>query len=185
MLNNIRVYDAFATEELIEKSNGLCILSNVLRCEATQRAGGEFYIELEYALNIKDDINYSYLVVGNIIECPIQFELELFRITDVDRTDNSKISLVAEHILFDLDNFFLEDVRAVNETGSQALNIIFDNAVNDKNEVNPYHCTSDIEDISTAYYIRKNLIESLIETDNCFIETWGGNIVYNRFISLY
>lgn len=179
MYSNIRVYDEFSTKEDIEQNNGLCVLSNTLRCEATARVNGEFYIELEYPLFI--DNKSQYLRIGNIIECETQAGLELFRIKDIDKTNHTKISLIAEHILFDLDNFFLEDVRPTEVTGLQALDHIFNNAINDKDEENPYDCYSDITNISTANYVRKNVIESLIELDNCFIERWGGEVVYNRF----
>lgn len=70
---------------------------------------------------------------------------------------------------------WLMDVRPTEKTGQQALDIMVSS--NKK-----YHVQSNIAKSSTAYYVRKNLIEALNgDDDNAFVKRWGGEIIFDNY----
>jgi phage minor structural protein len=76
-----------------------------------------------------------------------------------------------------IDNL-LEDVRPTNLNGQGALSWILDGTQYSHN----FSSFSDITTTSTAYYIRKNVVEALLSNDeNSFLNRWGGEIVRDNF----
>jgi phage minor structural protein len=68
--------------------------------------------------------------------------------------------------MFDLEKYFLLDVRPTNLNGLNALNYIKNRADN----VSPFTFVSNIENVSTAYFIRKNMLEACAVIE----ERWNG-----------
>ena len=101
-------------------------------------------------------------------------EKELFRIYSTDK-DDSGITALARPIFLDAaGDTLLLDVRPTNKTGQQALDILTSGT--------KYSAESDILDVNTSYYVRKNLIEAIASDDeNSFLNRWGGEIKYNNY----
>lgn len=101
-------------------------------------------------------------------------EAQLFRIYSIDKTDDD-VTAYARPIFFDAKNeTMLLDVRPTNCTGQSALDKMCTGT--------KYSGESDIKDISTAYYVRKNLIEAISSSDeNSFLNRWKGEIIYNNY----
>lgn len=101
-------------------------------------------------------------------------EAQLFRIYSIDKTDDD-VTAYARPIFFDAKNeTMLFDVRPTNCTGQSALDKMCAGT--------RYSGESDIKDISTAYYIRKNLIEAISSSDeNSFLSRWKGEILYDNY----
>ena len=70
---------------------------------------------------------------------------------------------------------FLNDVRPTTKNGQDALNIMTEGQTK-------YKAVSNIIDVSTSYYIRKNLIEAIqSDADQAFINRWGGEVYYDNY----
>lgn len=118
---------------------------------------------------------WKYIVDEAVVKMPSFNGDQLFRIKKKEKSD-SGITATMEPIFMDaMGDCFLTDVRPTNATGQEALNAM--TAQNSK-----YSGQSDILVTATAYYQYKNLIEALNDgEDNCFLNRWGGEIIYNNF----
>lgn len=118
---------------------------------------------------------WKYIVDEAVVKMPSFNGDQLFRIKKKEKSD-SGITATMEPIFMDaMGDCFLTDVRPTNATGQEALNAM--TAPNSK-----YSGQSDILMTATAYYQYKNLIEALNDgEDNCFLNRWGGEIIYNNF----
>lgn len=119
---------------------------------------------------------WKYIVDEAVVKMPSFNGDQLFRIKKKEKSD-SGITATMEPIFMDaMGDCFLTDVRPTNATGQEALNAM--TAPNSK-----YSGQSDILVTATAYYQYKNLIEALNDgEDNCFLNRWGGEIIYNNFV---
>lgn len=99
---------------------------------------------------------------------------QFFRIYDYEKSE-SGITAYARPIFYDsAHDAFLIDVRPTDKTGQGALDIMTAGT--------RYTAESDITDISTAYYVRKNLIEAIMsDDDNSFLNRWGGQPVFDNY----
>ena len=118
---------------------------------------------------------WKYIVDEAVVKMPSFNGNQLFRIKKKEKSD-SGITATMEPIFMDaMGDCFLTNVRPTNATGQEALNAM--TAPNSK-----YSGQSDILVTATAYYQYKNLIEALNDgEDNCFLNRWGGEIIYNNF----
>lgn len=118
---------------------------------------------------------WKYIVDEGVVKMPSFNGDQLFRIKKKEKSD-SGITATMEPVFMDaMGDCFLTDVRPTNATGQEALNAM--TAPNSK-----YSGQSDILVTATAYYQYKNLIEALNDgEDNCFLNRWGGEIIYNNF----
>lgn len=101
-------------------------------------------------------------------------ERQLFRIDKVDKTD-TEITATAYPVFFDsADDCFLMDTRPESKNGQQALGIMTTGT--------KYSGESDIATASTAYFVRRNLMDCINGKDEpTFIQRWGGEILYDNY----
>lgn len=129
-------------------------------------------IELEHPY---DNLGrWKYIVTDNVIAGPTPYsEKQLFRIYETEKTLTG-IRAYARHIFFDLIDTVLLDVRPTQKTGEEALNILLQGT--------GYKGHSNLVDLNTAYYIRKNIVEAIAGDDeNSFVNRWGGERLYDNF----
>lgn len=122
-----------------------------------------WYIEVEIPIKYKEYIQKDKLCV---IKTKSKLNPQAFRIGDNIKYTNRKISFTANHVMFDAQDYILVDVRPTNLNGINSLNYINSRTDN----ISPFTMFSDIENINTAYFIRKTLLEAwaIIE------ERWNG-----------
>lgn len=140
------------------------ITINPLKCkEYKKKSLNGWYIEVELPIKYKKYIEKDKLCV---IKTKSKLNPQAFRIGDNINYTSRKISFIANHVMFDAEDYFLLDVRPTNLNGINTLNYI-----NERTDiVSPFKVFSNVENIDTAYFIRKTLLEawSIIE------ERWGG-----------
>ena len=148
-----------------------------ISCESTVTLNGSWEMELIVPATTE---MVSFVTENSVIKAPSpEFnDDQLWRIYSVDK-DNDEIVAQAYPVFLDARNdCFLTDVRPTGKTGQEALNIMC--AANSK-----YTAITDIKKASTAYYIRKNLIEAIGSDDKqSFINRWGGEVLYNNFTAI-
>lgn len=124
---------------------------------------------------IDPDGRWKQITEGAVVKMPSFNGEQLFRVKKKYKSD-SGIEAELDPIFYDaMDDCFLTDVRPTVKNGQEALDIM--TAPNRK-----YTGRSNITKVSTAYYIRKNLIEALNSDDeNSFVHRWGGEILYDNY----
>lgn len=140
------------------------ITINPLKCkEYKKKSLNGWYIEVELPIKYKKYIEKDKLCV---IKTKSKLNPQAFRIGDNINYTSRKISFIANHVMFDAEDYFLLDVRPTNLNGINTLNYI-----NERTDiVSPFKVFSNVENIDTAYFIRKTLLEAwkIIE------ERWNG-----------
>ena len=151
------------------KRNGNAVLHPTV-CDLEMNLRGDWQLTLE---NPADE-NMNLITKEAVIKCdtPIGKD-QRFRIYDYEKGEDG-VSAKARPVFFDAaKDAFILDKRPTNKTGQAALNIL--------TQGTGYTAESDITEIHTAYYVRKNLIEAINGSDeNSFINLWGGEPVYNN-----
>lgn len=156
----IKIFDA--NDKDFTTAGNIIILP--LKCkEFKKKSLNGWYIEVEIPIKYKEYIKKDKLCV---IKTKSKLNPQAFRIGDNIQYTNKKIIFTANHVMFDSKDYFLVDVRPTNLNGMNALNYINERTDN----ISPFKMFSNVENVDTAYFIRKNLLEawSIIE------ERWGG-----------
>lgn len=134
--------------------------------------------EAELTHPIDKEGRWKHIVEEAVVKMPgfyEHWEDQLFRIKSVEKQD-SGVTATMEPIFYDaMGDCFLTDVRAVQESGQQALTTML--SPNAK-----YSASSNITKVNTAYYSYVNFLEALNGSiDQSFIKRWGGEILYNNY----
>ena len=142
------------------------------RCEITANLNSDWTLTLEHPLDA--DGMYKLIQSGAVLRVPAFNGSQLYRIITADRTDGG-ITATAEPIFMDaLHDVFLLDSRPTNLSGQAALDYLMRGT--------KFSGESDILNLNTAYYVRKNLIEALNgEDENAFTSRWGGEILFDNY----
>lgn len=112
-----------------------------------------------------EDGRWKYIEFENVIAAEENGKKKLYRIYNVVRS-LYKVTAYARPLFYDLVDKVLLDVRPTNKLGQEALNIILADT--------PFIGHSNITTLSTAYYIRKNIVEALLgDNENSFLNRWG------------
>ena len=106
----------------------------------------------------------------------VKADNQLFRIKNINKKRNPW-SITANHIFFDLNDNFLEDVAPTNQNGTGALNWILDRTVYN----HKFKGFSDIEKLNSARYVRKNVVNVIIGEENSLVNRWNGEIDVDNF----
>jgi len=143
-------------------------------CVFSMELNGMVEIVVEHGFD--PDGRWKLLKNGNLVACPTPYsKKQLFRIFEVKKDSAARtVTAYARHLYFDLERKVIIDRRPTNKNGQEALEIIL--------EGTPFIAHSNIPVISTAYYIRKNVIEAIAGNhDNNFLNRWGGEIMPSNY----
>ena len=128
-------------------------------------------LTLEHFLD--EDGRWKYINFENVIAAEENGKKKFYRIYNVVRELYS-VTAYARPIFYDLIDKVLLDVRPTNKIGKEALNIILADT--------GFTGHSNISTSSTAYYVRKNIVESILgDEENSFINRWGGEFYCENF----
>ena len=131
----------------------------------------ESLVTLEHFID--DEGRWKYINFENVIAAEENGKKKLYRIYNVVRELYS-VTAYARPIFYDLIDKVLLDVRPTNKIGQEALNIILEDT--------GFTGHSNISNSNTAYYVRKNIVESLLgDEENSFINRWGGEFYCENF----
>lgn len=156
----IKIFNATDTDF---KTAGNIIINPLYCHEIKKKSLNGWYIEVEIPIKYKEYIEADKLCV---VKTKSKLKPQAFRINDSITYTNRKIKFTAEHVMFDSRRYVLLDVRPTNLNGQNGLKYV--NERTDK--TSPFSIDSNVENINTAYFIRKTLLESW----QVFEERWGG-----------
>ena len=128
-------------------------------------------LTLEHFLD--EDGRWKYINYENVIAAEENGKKKFYRIYNVVRSLYS-VTAYARPIFYDLIDKVLLDVRPTNKIGQEALDIILADT--------GFTGHSNISNLSTAYYVRKNIVEALLgNEENSFLNRWGGEFYCENF----
>ena len=163
----ICIYDKKTTKGNFD-NNGLGVLNEPILTEVTEELNGQYYLEIEYPANSKKAM---YLKEFNIIKADNQ----LFRIYKVEKVQASdkRVRAYANHIYYDLANYFIEDERPTNASVKTAMQKAM---ISDLSTI--YSVDSDIIIANTLYMVELSPAEAMFK----IIERWGqGELVRDNY----
>lgn len=162
----IKIFDSNETNFF---TNGNIAIEPLKCIEIKKKSLNGWEVNVEVPIKFKDYIKQDKLCV---VKTKSKINPQAFSINNISYTTN-KIVFTAEHIAFRSRDYFLIDCRPTNMSGNNALNYV--NERTDNNS--PFNIISDVENLNTAYLIRKNLLEAweIIE------EKWGGTFDFDNY----
>lgn len=162
----IQVYHASDTDLSI---NGIELHPSECLFEATINGTWELSMAVPYSDNHWQDIEDN-----GVVRVRTPYGAQMFRIYSKDK-NKFEVSVNAYPIFMDAKNdTFIYDKRPTNCDGQTALSTLL-------NETK-YKGHSNISTKSTAYWIRKNVIECIgSNDDNSFLNRWGGEVRYDNY----
>lgn len=159
----IRIYEYNTTSF---DNNGICTLFPS-KAVITRKLFDKIY-SLDITQPITDDNKWKHIKEDRIIIANDQ----PFRIRYVNKTQREVIAY-CEHLFYDLENNFIEDVEIIDRNGNQALDKILSSTVYKHN----FSGTSDLETINSDRIIHKNVLSALLSSDeDSFINCWSNGI---------
>lgn len=141
-------------------------------CELHAKLNDTWEVTMAHPLD--DEGRWKHIKEEAVVCAPtFMGERQLFRIDKVDKTD-TEVTVTAYPVFFDsADDCFLMDTRPERKNGQQALGIMTAGT--------KYSGESDIATASTAYFVRRNLMDCINGKDEpTFIQRWGGEILYDN-----
>ncbi|NLK23291.1 MAG: hypothetical protein GX309_04730 [Clostridiales bacterium] len=138
-------------------NNGLAVLNECSEAYITEELNGQYFLELKYPAKSP---KAKYLIRFNILKA----EGQLFRIYKIERDQETNlITVFANHIFYDLSNYFIEDSRV--EKGS-IKTAMMKAMVGDLSTI--YTVDSDVLSPNTLYMVEMNPAEAMFK----IIERW-------------
>ena len=165
----IQVYRA--GNENFQKNGDVVLLCR--SCTVEAELNGSWHLDLD--IPIDHEGRWKLVTDGAVLKVPTwQDDEQLYRISKITKTEDG-VSAIAYPIFYDSANdCFLMDVRPTNRSAQEALTIMMDGS--------PYAGQSDITAHHTAYFVRRNLMSAINGGESpTFVETWGGEIVYDNY----
>ena len=163
----ICIYDKKTTKGNFD-NNGLGILNETILAEVTEELNGQYYLEVEYPANSRKAI---YFKEFNIIKANDQL-FRIYKVEKVQATDK-RVKVYANHIYYDLANYFIEDERPTSASVKTAMQKAM---ISDLSTI--YSVDSDIIVANTLYMIEVSPAEAMFK----IIDRWGqGELVRDDY----
>ena len=159
----IKLFDA--SDDLFATNGDKIIIPT--RAIVHKEDNGSFYLDIETDLSYIEWLTPNRILVANTPQGD-----QAFRITNVDKT-RKKITIKANHIFYDTQNYVIEDSYVVEKNCNDAL----DHLNNATDNVSPFTTTSNINTINSYRCVRKSLYEAI----QVVLERWGGHLVRDNF----
>lgn len=147
-------------------SNGDCVIQP-FKAKVHKEDNGKFY------LNIEADISYVDILTANrIIVADTPQGAQAFRIKNPEKTKH-KITIKAQHISYDAENYVIADSYVVDKNCNDALDHL--NSATDN--PSPFQTVSDIAMVNSYRCVRTSLYDAF----STVLERWGGHFVRDNY----
>lgn len=156
----------FGTTDTDFSSNGDAVIQP-FKAKVHKEDNGKFY------LNIEADISYADLLTANrIIVADTPQGAQAFRIKNPEKTKH-KITLKAQHISYDAQNYVIADSYVVDKNCNDAMDHL--NSATDN--PSPFQTYSDIAMVDSYRCVRTSLYDAF----STVVERWGGHFVRDNY----
>lgn len=156
----------FGTTDTDFSSNGDAVIQP-FKAKVHKEDNGKFY------LTVEADISYADLLTANrIIVADTPQGAQAFRIKNPEKT-KSKITIKAQHISYDAQNFVIADSYVVDKNCNDAMDHL--NSATDN--PSPFQTVSDIAEVNSYRCVRTSLYDAF----STVLERWGGHFVRDNY----
>lgn len=156
----------FGTTDTDFSSNGDAVIQP-FKAKVHKEDNGKFY------LNVEADISYvDFLTANRIIVADTPQGAQAFRIKNPEKTKH-KITLKAQHISYDAQNYVIADSYVVDKNCNDAMDHL--NSATDN--PSPFQTVSDIAAVNSYRCVRTSLYEAF----STVLERWGGHFVRDNY----
>lgn len=156
----------FGTTDTDFSSNGDAVIQP-FKAKVHKEDNGKFY------LNVEADISYVDLLTANrIIVADTPQGAQAFRIKNPEKT-KSKITIKAQHISYDAQNYVIADSYVVDKNCNDAMDHL--NSATDN--PSPFQTYSDIAMVDSYRCVRTSLYDAF----STVLERWGGHFVRDNY----
>lgn len=156
----------FGTTDTDFSSNGDAVIQP-FKAKVHKEDNGKFY------LNVEADISYVDLLTANrIIVADTPQGAQAFRIKNPEKTKH-KITLKAQHISYDAQNYVIADSYVVDKNCNDAMDHL--NSATDN--PSPFQTYSDIAMVDSYRCVRTSLYDAF----STVLERWGGHFVRDNY----
>ena len=167
----ICIYNKSSSKNDVLLGNGDAILDNIcIECKVHENLDGTYEIDAEFIID--NEGLWQHIEEEAILKVRLDYGYEYFRITKPRKTSNRIIVYGRQVTIYETMHLWLTDVRPENQDGAGALHWILDNATG----IKELEVASDIQTVSTAYYMDMNMYGALHDCDQSFFNRWGGEI---------
>lgn len=156
----------FGTTDTDFSSNGDAVIQP-FKAKVHKEDNGKFY------LNVEADISYVDILTANrIIVADTPQGAQAFRIKNPEKT-KSKITIKAQHISYDAQNYVISDSYVVDKNCNDAMDHL--NSATDN--PSPFQTYSDITIVDSYRCVRTSLYDAF----STVLERWGGHFVRDNY----
>ena len=156
----------FGTTDTDFSSNGDAVIQP-FKAKVHKEDNGKFY------LTVEADISYADLLTANrIIVADTPQGAQAFRVKNPEKT-KSKITIKAQHISYDAENYVIADSYVVDKNCNDALDHL--NSATDN--PSPFQTYSDIATVGSYRCVRTSLYDAF----STVLERWGGHFVRDNY----
>lgn len=156
----------FGTTDTDFSSNGDAVIQP-FKAKVHKEDNGKFY------LTVEADISYVDLLTANrIIVADTPQGAQAFRIKNPEKT-KSKITIKAQHISYDAQNYVIADSYVVDKNCNDAMDHL--NSATDN--PSPFQTYSDIAIVDSYRCVRTSLYDAF----STVLERWGGHFVRDNY----
>ena len=141
-------------------NNGLRILTPIF-CEVSETINSEYVMQMDLRAIDGADIDEE-----SIIRCSTPTGAQPFRVYRIEKSLSGINRYYCRHLSYDLLSYLIEERAPTNATATTALNIALENT--------GFSGVSDIGDINSVRWVRKNPIAAILGDDNSILNRWGG-----------
>lgn len=159
--------------DIVTTTNGDQILDNILLSAVTDEHlyTGEYYLDFSTLLDHENKI-HELIEEEAIVKVHMDYGDEIFSIAKVSKNSMQITAFARQITISEMLDMWLEDVRPTKTNGQGALSTLRDNSKGKKD----ISVSSDISELSTAYYMDMNLYKAVFDCEQSFINRWGGEI---------
>ena len=154
-------------------------IPDAISCEVTEVLNGEYYLDMVYPVG---GIRYNDFEVRDVILTPVVPDgsiLQPFRITDISKPLNGRVSIHANHISYDLSGYIIAPyTSATNETVSNVLTYLFSNT-GVASQFSPYTNKATTGTFVNRYH--SSLRNNLAGRRGSVLDKYGGEFEWDGF----
>lgn len=156
----------FGTTDTDFSSNGDCVIQP-FKAKVHKEDNGKFYLTVEADISYVDILTENRIIVADTPQ-----GAQAFRIKNPEKT-KSKITIKAQHISYDAQNYVIADSYVVDKNCNDAMDHL--NSATDN--PSPFQTYSDIAIVDSYRCVRTSLYDAF----STVLERWGGHFVRDNY----
>lgn len=156
----------FSPDDKIFTSNGDAVIQP-FKAKVHKEDNGTFYLDIEADISYVDILTANRIIVADTPQGE-----QAFRIKNPENTKH-KITIKAQHISYDAENYVIADSYVVDKNCNDAMDHL--NRATDN--PSPFQTVSDIADVNSYRCVRTSLYDAF----STVLERWGGHFVRDNY----